>query len=258
MTFTYTLVGGATAVAELAGLRILIDPTFDPPQTYDVDGIDLVKTRGPAVAAEDIGPIDAVLVTHDHHHDHLDTLGRQVALAAGKVITTADGAKRLGPEVIGLADFESTTLPLPGGGVMTITGLPAQHGPAPLCEELAPVLGFLLEAPNAPKVYLTGDNYSLEVAEKIAAHIAPVDIVVMFGGGARFAEILDSTMITMSNEGMVKVARLVDAKHVVPCHTEGWRHFTEGADSMQAAFEADGLGGLFVPVAPGETITIPA
>ncbi|GAB7006496.1 hypothetical protein JCM18899A_39690 [Nocardioides sp. AN3] len=78
----------------------------------------------------------------------------------------------------------------------------------------------------------------------------------MYGDGARFADVLDGEMITMSNEGMVEVARLVGAKKVVPWHTEGWRHFTEGTDSMQAAFEADGLGDLFTPVRAGETLIL--
>ncbi|MBC3194886.1 MBL fold metallo-hydrolase [Pseudonocardia sp. C8] len=256
MSVTYTLVGGATAIVEIAGIRILVDPTFDPLRTYDLDGIDLVKTKEPAIPADEIGAIDAVLITHDHHQDHLDELGKEIALGVRTVVTTTAGAGRLGSGVIGLAPYETTQVPLPDGDVMSITGLPAQHGPAPFCDVAGPVLGFLLEAPGAPKVYLTGDNYSLEVAKEIADRIAPVDIVVMFGGGARFAEIMDGEMITMPNEGMVEVVRLVGARRVVPCHTEGWRHFTEGAELLHQALQAEGLGDRFIPVQPGETVTV--
>ncbi|GAA4085880.1 MBL fold metallo-hydrolase [Nocardioides kongjuensis] len=256
MHLTYTLVGGATNVIDYAGLRILVDPTFDAPKTYHHDGVELVRTTTPAIAASDIGAVDLVLITHDHHIDHLDAAGRAVALAVATVVTTTDGAGRLGGEVNGLAEFESMQVPLPGGGAMTITGLPAQHGPEPLCQVMGQVLGFLLEAPGAPTVYLTGDNYSLDVSKEVAARIAPVDVVVMYGGGACFDGVNDGEMITMPNDGMVEVARLVEAKRIVPCHTEGWRHFTEGADSMQAAFEAAGLGDRFLPVRPGETISV--
>ena len=34
------------------------------------------KLTGPAVAAADLGPIDVVLLSHDHHGDNLDTTGR--------------------------------------------------------------------------------------------------------------------------------------------------------------------------------------
>ena len=253
---TYTLVGGATAVIDYAGLRILVDPTFDPPQTFDHDGIALVKTQPPAIEASEIGAVDLVLITHDHHVDHLDESGKRLASDAPMVVTTTDGASRLGGGVKGLADFESMKVSLPDGGELTITGLPAQHGPEPLCQAMGQVLGFLLEAPDAPRVYFTGDNYSLDVSKKIATRIAPVDVVVMYGGGARFAEVIDGEMITMPNEGMLEVTRLVGAKRVLPCHTEGWGHFTEDTDCLRAAFEADGLGELFTTVRAGETVTV--
>ena len=54
------------------------------------------KLAGPAIAAADIGPIDAVLLTHDHHADNLDDAGRALLPSAGAVVTTAPGARRLG------------------------------------------------------------------------------------------------------------------------------------------------------------------
>ncbi len=72
------LVGGPTAVLEHGGLRWLIDPTFSPPGEYG----GLVKTTGPAVAVEELGPVDVVLVSHDHHADNLDPAGRELVLAA--------------------------------------------------------------------------------------------------------------------------------------------------------------------------------
>lgn len=48
------------------------------------------------VSIDDLGPIDAVLLTHDHHADNLDDLGRALLPAAGVVVTTTSGARRLG------------------------------------------------------------------------------------------------------------------------------------------------------------------
>jgi hypothetical protein len=53
------------------------------------------KLTGPAVAATDLGPIDAVLVGHDHHGDNLDAAGRSLLPAAGVVLTTTAGGGRL-------------------------------------------------------------------------------------------------------------------------------------------------------------------
>ena len=90
------LIGGPTVLIEMGGLRLLTDPTFDPPGDHPVGHRVLVKTRGPAVAADDIGPVDAVLLSHDQHPDNLDDAGRRLLDAVPVVLTTDSGASRLG------------------------------------------------------------------------------------------------------------------------------------------------------------------
>ena len=87
-----TVVGGPTTVLDLGGLRIVSDPTFDAPGPHGY----LTKTIGPAVAGDQLGPVDLVLVSHDNHPDNLDDRGRALALAAPLVLTTRSGASRLG------------------------------------------------------------------------------------------------------------------------------------------------------------------
>src|SRR3954452_21643543 len=50
----------------------------------------------PAVRPAGVGPIAAILLTHDHHGDNLDAAGRALLPSAGVVVTTVSGAKRLG------------------------------------------------------------------------------------------------------------------------------------------------------------------
>jgi hypothetical protein len=58
------LIGGPTAVVEVAGLRLLTDPTFSPPGIHQsAPGRPLTKTEGPALTAGEIGPIDVVLLS---------------------------------------------------------------------------------------------------------------------------------------------------------------------------------------------------
>jgi hypothetical protein len=59
---TLTLIGGPTVLIELDGVRLLTDPTFDPPGEY-LGGVLLKKTAGPALSAEQVGPVDAVLLS---------------------------------------------------------------------------------------------------------------------------------------------------------------------------------------------------
>src|SRR4051812_209982 len=102
-----TYVGGPTALLEWRGLRLLLDPTFDPAGTaYELPGYTLRKTQGPALEPEALGPVDAVLLSHDHHRDNLDDAGRAFLPQAGRVLTTIDGAGRLGSGAFGLAAWE--------------------------------------------------------------------------------------------------------------------------------------------------------
>ncbi|HLF43159.1 MAG TPA: hypothetical protein VJA46_06485 [Acidimicrobiia bacterium] len=91
-----THIGGPTVLIEVDGWRILTDPTFDAPgQRYTFGwGSMSHKMTGPAIAHDDVGPIDAVLLSHDQHGDNLNTAGRALLTKVGVVITTAATAHR--------------------------------------------------------------------------------------------------------------------------------------------------------------------
>jgi L-ascorbate metabolism protein UlaG (beta-lactamase superfamily) len=84
-----THIGGPTALIEVGDWRLLTDPTFDAPgRKYRFGwGTGSKKLAGPAIAASELGPIDAVLLSHDHHEDNLDPAGRALLPSAGAVIT---------------------------------------------------------------------------------------------------------------------------------------------------------------------------
>jgi len=89
-----THIGGPTLLIEVGGWRLLTDPTFDPAggdYSFGV-GIGSTKLTEPSVSASDIGPIDAVLLSHDQHEDNLDRAGRELLPGAGAVVTTRRAA----------------------------------------------------------------------------------------------------------------------------------------------------------------------
>ncbi len=126
-----THIGGPTALIEVDGWRLLTDPTFDPPgRTYAFGwGTSSRKIAGPATALADLGPIDAVLFTHEHHDDNLDAAGRSLLPRARVVVTTISGARRLGENVRGLAPWTSTRLEMSGRTTINISATPCRHGP---------------------------------------------------------------------------------------------------------------------------------
>ncbi|HEV8235047.1 MAG TPA: MBL fold metallo-hydrolase, partial [Gemmatimonadaceae bacterium] len=104
----FTYVGGPTAILEVGGLRLITDPTFDPAGSeYPTKLYVLRKTEGPSVTLNAIGPVDVVLLSHDHHSDNLDAAGRASLDGAGRVLTTQVGGERLGGSVTGLSPWQS-------------------------------------------------------------------------------------------------------------------------------------------------------
>ncbi|HEY1565546.1 MAG TPA: MBL fold metallo-hydrolase [Solirubrobacteraceae bacterium] len=175
----FTLIGGPTAFFTHAGLRWMTDPAFSPPGDYEY----LTKLTGPAVEADAVGDIDVVLLSHDHHADNLDPAGREFLPRAGRVLTTGAGAERLGGNAIGLEPWASVEIESPDGSTVTVTAVPAQHGPDGTDEITGPVIGFVLQAPGAETVYVSGDNASLDVVRHIAERVGGIDIAVLFAGG---------------------------------------------------------------------------
>src|SRR6266508_1088543 len=126
-----THIGGPTVLIQVAGWRLLTDPTFDPPgRKYNFGwGSSSRKLAGPAIAAADLPPIDAVLLSPDHHGDNLDPAGRARLPSAGVVVTTVAGATRRGGGARALVPGATTQLEAPGRPTIGITATPCRHGP---------------------------------------------------------------------------------------------------------------------------------
>ncbi|MEV4570392.1 MBL fold metallo-hydrolase [Nonomuraea sp. NPDC049419] len=232
--------GGPTAILEVGGLRLLTDPTFDPAGSYEVaPGRVLTKTAPAVLGPSEVGPIDAVLLSHDQHKDNLDDGGRDYLGEVPIVLTTASAAGRLGGTTCAVPVWEHVGLPRPGGGTLRVTRVPALHGPEGSEPVVGEVAGFVLSGDGVPTVYVSGDNASLDLVAEIAGRFA-VDVAVLFAGAARTA-LMDGANLTLTSAQAAEAARILDASHVVPLHFEGWGHFTQGPETLTAAFAAAGL-----------------
>lgn len=254
-----TYIGGPTALLEVAGLRLLTDPTFDPAGTeYPLPAYTLRKMDDPAISADALGPIDAVLLSHDHHFDNLDRGGRTLLPRARRVLTTPAGAERLGGNALGLAPWSSTVLEVPGRPSLRVTGTPARHGPVD--GDRGPVTGFLLtdaslpEAPTTPAIYVSGDTVWYEELRTIGER-ADVRVAVLFLGAARVREVGPAHLTFTAAEG-VTVARAFPHALIVPLHYAGWAHFSEGRTEIQRAFEEAGLAERLCWLEPGRATAV--
>jgi L-ascorbate metabolism protein UlaG (beta-lactamase superfamily) len=170
-----TYIGGPTALIEFAGLRFLTDPTLDPGGTdYPTPVYTLHKTQSPALPAAGLGPVDVVLLSHDHHFDNLDHAGRAALASSGRTLTTMVGAERLGGCATGLSPWDTIDLVTPQGRTIHLTATPARHGPSG--GDRGPVIGFVLatDDPADPVVYFSGDTVWYDGVEEVGRrfHVA--------------------------------------------------------------------------------------
>lgn len=235
-------------------VRLLTEPTFDPPGTYPVGTRLLTETVGPAFGVEEIGQVDAALLSHDQHPDNLDRLGRAYLGSVPWVLSTISARDRLGGTTRGLPSWEHVDLPRPNGGELRITAVPAQHGPNGSEHLVGEVTGFLLSGEGLPTVYVSGDNASLDVVRAIAHRVGPVEVALLFAGGAQTALVGD-TYLTLPSEAAVEATRILGAGRVIPLHFEHWAHFTQGRASLAEAFASAGLSDRVHLPEPGEWIT---
>lgn len=199
--------------ARIRRVRLLTDPTFDAPGEHPIGTRVLTKTE-PAATTE-VGAIDAVLLSHDQHPDNLDTAGAS-----------------------------SWSRPL------TITAVPALHGPEGAEPVTGEVTGFVLRGEGVPTVYVSGDNASLDLVREIGSRFT-IDVAVLFAGAARTA-LFDGAPLTLTSADAAEAAKILDRAKVVPLHFRGWDHFSEGPDTLREAFEAAGLAERLTLLEPGE------
>jgi L-ascorbate metabolism protein UlaG (beta-lactamase superfamily) len=233
-----THIGGPTTLIEAAGRRLLTDPTFDAPgRSYRFGwGTGSRKTAGPAMPAAELGPIDAVLLSHDQHDDNLDDGGRALLPAAGAVVTTAAGARRLGGAARGLADWHSTLLAAPGQPDIEVTATPCRHGAPVLARLSGDAIGFALrwDGQDGGALWISGDTVLYDGVREVAERLR-VDVALLHVGGVRFP-VTGPLRYTMTAHDAVELCRLLRPRVAIPIHYEGWSHFAEGRAAIEREF----------------------
>jgi L-ascorbate metabolism protein UlaG (beta-lactamase superfamily) len=250
-----THVGGPTVLLEVDGWRILTDPTFDPPgRRYDFGwGTASTKVTGPALSVEDVLPVDAVLLTHDHHADNLDDEGRALLARVPTVITTRAGAARLGSVAVGLAPWETTRLDHPGRAAIEVRATPCRHGPPLSRPIVGDVVGFALTVAGEERgaIWFSGDTVWFRGLREVPRRV-PVDVAVLHLGGVRFP-VTGPLRYTMTARRALRLCRLIAPRVVVPVHCDGWSHFREDLPTARRRLATQ--PGLRIPT-PGHPLDL--
>jgi L-ascorbate metabolism protein UlaG (beta-lactamase superfamily) len=196
-----TYSGHATVVLELGGSRLVTDPLLGRHIQH------FLRVRH-GLSADELGPVDAVLISH-LHHDHLD-LPSLRALGKGVPVVCPEGAQtflrsRGFDELVALAPGESTTI-----GAVEIRAVPAAHdGNRAWTSAFADPVGYVVSA--GARVYFAGDTADFDEMEDLGEDL---DVALMpiwgwgptLGGGH------------LDPERAARAADLVGARVTVPIH----------------------------------------
>ena len=236
-TTRLTHIGGPTMLIEIDGWRLLTDPTFEAPgRRYAFGwGTHGTKVAGPSLGLAELGPIDAVLLTHDQHADNLDDAGRALLPSVGTVLTTVPAARRLGGNAVGLEPWRTTTLEDGERPSLTVTATPGRHGPPLTRSIVGDVTGFAVRRSGADEVavWVSGDTVLFDGLREVARRLT-VDVAVLHLGAVQFG-VTGPVRFTFSAREGAEMVDLLRPRVVVPVHYEGWSHFRQGRDVIEPA-----------------------
>jgi L-ascorbate metabolism protein UlaG (beta-lactamase superfamily) len=242
MNLHLTHISTATVLLEIGSLRLLTDPVFDPAGGHYFFGFgtNSVKLTEPAIPPQDLGKIDAILLSHDHHEDNLDRAGHALLPLAKKVITTSAGAKRLKGNAIGLRAWQSTTIESEDTKIK-ITAAPVHHGTLGSHLIVGETTGFILEwaGQKHGALYISGDTVWFNGLREIGQRFK-IGTAILHVGAAKFP-IMGPLRFTLNAKEAVQIVHALNPRTVIPIHYEGWKHFKETGAAARKVFEASDI-----------------
>jgi len=241
MKVTITHIDTACILININGFKILTDPTLNNkdgwlPQYVSSPLAFSKKYIDPAISAEEIGKVDLVLLSHDHHNDNLDKKGRVFIKTVPVVLSTRDAVKRLkNNNTVGLDNWEEYFIEDQRVKGLKITAIPAQHtNIKQLDKTMGKVLGFTIEWEGQKNgcIYVSGDTVLFDGIYELAKRKKVHTAILHLGSGA-FPYLKRSLRVTMNGEEAIKVSSLLKANNVIPIHYEGWWHFKQSVTSLK-------------------------
>jgi L-ascorbate metabolism protein UlaG (beta-lactamase superfamily) len=252
-----TQLRNATILVRIGVYTILVDPMLAPkdmlPPLRVLDGLRRNPTvELPVGTAELLDTVTHCLITHCQkgHFDHLDRPGKRwLRERQIPVICTPHDASYLRKRGLNVQELDANHrdgVPFLGGTIRTLRCI---HGRGLVGRLMEHGVGYLIELPGEPSLFLAGDTVMNSDLREFVAQYQP-DVSVLPAGGARFdigGEIL------MNPAEVVEFARIAHGM-VVANHLEALSHcpVTRG-EMSEAARHAGLLARLTIP-RDGETV----
>jgi len=247
----------ATIILESGPYRVLVDPMLAAKGTLPPLRVFGANQRNPLVelpasSAKDLESVTHCLITHCQkgHFDHLDrTAKRWLREKQIPIICTphdADYLARRGLNVQPLAEKHDQANAFLGG---TLRSVRCTHGRGLVGKLMEHGVGYLIELPGEPSVYLAGDTLLTPTVRAFVLQHQP-QISVIPAGGARFDLGGD---IIMGIDEAIEFTRLSRAT-VIANHLEAISHCPTTRKALRDAAALAGLAGRMHIPEDGETL----
>ena len=266
-TIRITPVGHATFLIQMDGLNLLTDPIWSE-RCSPVSWAGPKRHRPPGLRFEDLPPIDAVLISHNHY-DHLDrpTLKRLAEKGVTRALTPLGNSELIRDEgirdVTELDWWQSVAV----SNDVRITLVPAQHfsSRTPWDRNEALWGGFVISGPSG-NIYYAGDTGYGAHFKEIARRFSPIRAALLPISPFRPQQMKTEQprIFSIVHMGPLEaIAAHVDlgAKRSIAAHFQvfqlGWDGFDDAVNELSAnlkkrAFTPDD----FLAPAPGRPIEL--
>lgn len=232
-----TWLGHSTVLIEQDGARILTDPVWGPRASPSA-WIGPKRFQPVPVAIDALGPIDLVIVSHDHY-DHLDAHSVRALARQGLRFCTSLGVgahlEAFGvpaERIVELDWWESHTfVTLDGKHEFVVTAAPSQHfsGRGPFDRNRTLWSAFVVTT-NEHRVFFSGDTGLTEEYREIATRLGPFDLVMLEIGAYHPAW----GHIHLGPENALQALRLLGGGTLLPVH---WGTFSLALHDWDAPIE---------------------
>ena len=250
-----TMVNHATVLVQHSGFNLLTDPIWSE-RASPLSWVGPKRRRKPGMRMEDLPPIDAVLITHNHF-DHLDlpTLRQLATRGRSTFVVTARCARLLRSQKI------ESVHELDWGESLAISGftihcVPALHFSARGIFDRNKTLwcGYVIEYPGS-LAYFAGDtsfgSHFAQIREKFGS---PQLALLPIGA---YEPRWFMSPVHMAPEEAVRAHEILGAKTSIAIHHGTFQLADDGIDSPQRQLMASRRDDSFLILSNGQSVEIP-
>ena len=249
-----TWLGHSTLLVEIDGRRVLFDPVWGE-RTSPFTWMGPRRFHAPPLALDDLPPLDAVVISHDHY-DHLDypTIQALARRDVRFIVPLGVGAHLT---YWGVSADRITELDWWGEhalGDVRLVATPARHFSGRFLNDKDKTLwaGFALVGPTH-RAFYSGDTAMHPAFTDIGQRLGPFDVTMIESGAYNQAW----ADVHLGPEQAVEAHQMVGGKVMLPVHwgtfdlaLHGW---TEPMERVLVAAQAAGV--TVVTPRPGESVS---